>query len=213
MSKFVEWHNNITLESAKNALKENGFLVEVCSSKEECLKSAIKQIDKKATVGLGGSTTVREIGLYDYLIKNDYKIINPYTEELSPEEKMELRRQTLLADYFLASSNAITLEGELANIDGHGNRVAAITFGPQKVFLFVGMNKIVSDSEEALKRILDYTAPINAKRLNKDVPCAESGFCTDCDSPDRICKHLVITMRQNSPGRIKIFLIKENLGF
>jgi hypothetical protein len=213
MSEFVEWHNNITVESAKNSLEENGFLVEVCSSKEDCLKSAIKQLDKHARIGLGGSTTIREIGLYDYLVKSGYNIINPYTEGLSAEEKIELRRQTLLADYFLASSNAVTLDGELVNIDGHGNRVAGITFGPKRVFLFVGMNKIVSDWEEALARILDYAAPINAKRLNKDVPCVESGFCTNCDSSDRICKHLVITMKQNSPGRIKIFLIKENLGF
>lgn len=213
MSEFVEWHNNIIVESVKNALEQNGFLVEVCLSKEDCLKSAIKQLDKHSSIGLGGSTTIREMGLYDYLIKNNYNVINPYTEGISQEKKIELRRQTLLAEYFLASSNAVTLDGELVNIDGHGNRVSAITFGPKKVFLFIGINKIVSDWGKALERILDYAAPINAKRLKKNVPCAESGWCEDCDSPDRICKHLVITMRQNSPGRIKIFLIKENLGF
>jgi len=213
MSEFVKWHDDLIVSQAKDALERNGFLVEICETKEECLRSAIAQIDKNASIGFGGSTTVKEIELFDYLVQNDYNLINPYKPGLSREEVFELRKKALTADLFITGTNAITLEGEFVNIDGYGNRVAAITFGPKKVFLFVGMNKIVHNRDQAIDRIFDYAAPINAKRLNKNVPCEESGFCEDCDSPERICNHLVITMRQSFPDRIKIFLINEKLGF
>lgn len=213
MLEFVKWHDDLTVKQTKTALERNGFLVEICETKEECLRSAIAQIDKNASIGFGGSTTVKEIELFDYLVQNDYNLINPYKPGLSREEVFELRKKALTADLFITGTNAITVEGELVNVDGYGNRVAAITFGPQKVFLFVGMNKIVHNRDQAIDRIFDYAAPINAKRLNKNVPCAESGFCEDCDSPERICNHLVITMKQSFPDRIKIFLIKEKLGF
>jgi len=213
MSEFVKWHDDLMIKQAKTALEKNGFLIEIFETKKECFKSAIAQIDKNASIGFGGSTTVKEIGLFDYLVQNDYNLINPYKPGLSRDAVFELRKKALTTDLFITGTNAITLEGELVNIDGYGNRVAAITFGPKRVFLFVGMNKIVSDSEQAIDRILNYTAPINAKRLNKNVPCVESGFCEDCDSPERICNHLVITMKQSFPDRIKIFLINEKLGF
>ena len=213
MLKSIKWHRDLLVQQTKDALEKNGFLVEICVTKEECLKSAIAQIDKDLIIGFGGSTTIKEIGLFDYLIKNNYNIINTYITGLSREEKFNLRQKTLTADYFITSSNAVTLEGEFVNIDGFGNRVSGIIFGPKKVFLFIGMNKIVHNREQAIDRILNYAAPINAKRLDKDVPCVESGSCEDCDNPERICNHLVISMKQNIPDRIKIFLIKENLGF
>ncbi|MEA3475544.1 MAG: lactate utilization protein [Candidatus Cloacimonadota bacterium] len=213
MSEFVKWHNDLLINQTKVALEKNGFLIEIFETKDECLTSVIAQIDKNAGIGFGGSTTVKEIGLFDYLVQNDYNLINPYKPGLSRDEVFALRKKALTADLFITGTNAITWEGELVNIDGYGNRVAAITFGPKKVFLFVGMNKIVHNSEQAIDRIFDYAAPINAKRLNKNVPCVESGFCEDCDSPERICNHLVITMKQSFPDRIKIFLINEKLGF
>lgn len=213
MSEFVKWHNDLLINQTKVALEKNGFLVEIFDTKEKCLKNAIAQIDKNASIGFGGSTTVKEIGLFDYLVQNDYNLINPYKPGLSRDEVFDLRKKALTADLFVTGTNAITLEGELVNIDGYGNRVAAITFGSKKVFLFVGMNKIVRNREQAIDRIFDYAAPINAKRLNRDVPCVKSGFCENCDSPERICNHLVITMKQSFPDRIKIFLINEKLGF
>ena len=213
MLKSVKWHQDLLVQQTKDALEKNGFLVEICETKEECLKSAIAQIDKDMIIGLGGSTTTKEIGLFDYLIKNNYNLINPYVPGLSREEVFNIRQKTLTADYFITSSNAVTLEGEFVNIDGFGNRVSGIIFGPKKVFLFIGMNKIVHNREQAIDRILDYAAPINAKRLERDVPCIQSGSCEDCDSPERICNHLVISMKQNITDRIKIFLIKDNLGF
>ncbi len=213
MSEFVKWHNDLLINQTKVALEKNGFLIEIFETKEECLKSAVAQIDKNAIIGFGGSTTVKEIGLFDYLVQNDYNLINPYKHGLSREEVFDLRKKALTADLFITGTNAITVEGELVNVDGYGNRVAAITFGPKKVYIFVGINKIVLNREQAIDRIFDYAAPINAKRLNKNVPCVESGFCEDCDSPERICNHLVITMKQRFPDRIKIFLINEKLGF
>ncbi len=213
MSDYVEWHDNLLLEKAKNALIKNGFLVKILQTKQECLESAIAQIDKEKEIGTGGSTTVKEIGLFEYLVENNYKIINPYIPNLTAEEVFDLRRKALFADCFIAGTNAITLEGELVNIDGYSNRVAAIMFGPKKVFLFVGRNKIVQNREQGINRIREIAAPINAKRLNKNTPCAKSGICEDCDIEDRICNNLVVTMKQNIKDRIKIFLINEKLGF
>ena len=213
MSEFVDWHNEEMLKKAKKALEAHKFLVELCENSEEAREKALAQLDKGSSIGIGGSMTVREIGLFDHLKDNGYNIINPYVPDLSSEQVFDLRRKTLMSDFFLAGCNAITLEGEIVNVDGYGNRVAAIIFGPRKVFLFAGMNKIVLDRQQALDRIFDIAAPINAKRLDKKTPCAVTGLCSDCDSSERICKHLTVNMRQNIPNRIKIFLIKENLGF
>ena len=213
MSEFVDWHNEEMLKKAKKALETHKFLVELCENSEEAREKALAQLDKGSSIGIGGSMTVREIGLFDHLKDNGYNIINPYVPDLSSEQVFDLRRKTLMSDFFLAGCNAITLEGEIVNVDGYGNRVAAIIFGPRKVFLFAGMNKIVLDRQQALDRIFDIAAPINAKRLDKKTPCAVTGLCSDCDSSERICKHLTVNMRQNIPNRIKIFLIKENLGF
>ena len=213
MSEFVDWHNEEMLKKAKKALEAHKFLVELCEDGDEAREKALKQLDKESSIGIGGSMTVREIGLFNHLKDNGFNIINPYVPDLTRDQVFDLRRKTLMSDFFLAGCNAITLEGEIVNVDGYGNRVAAIIFGPRKVFLFAGMNKIVLDRQQALDRIFDIAAPINAKRLDKKTPCAVTGLCSDCDSSERICKHLTVNMRQNIPNRIKIFLIKENLGF
>jgi len=213
MSEFVDWHNQEMLKKAKEALEAHNFLVELCENGDEAREKALAQLDKESSIGIGGSMTVREIGLFDHLKDNGYNIINPYVPDLSSEQVFDLRRKTLMSDLFLAGCNAVTLEGEVVNVDGYGNRVAAVIFGPEKVFLFAGMNKIVLDRQQALDRIFDIAAPINAKRLSRKTPCAVTGLCSDCDSPERICNHLTVNMRQNIPDRITIFLIKENLGF
>ena len=213
MSEFVNWHNETMMNKAKEALEAHNFLVELCKNGDEAREKALKELDKESSIGIGGSMTVREIGLFDYLKDNGYNIVNPYLPNLTREQVFDMRRKTLMSDFFLAGCNAVTLEGEIVNIDGYGNRISAIIFGPKKVFLFAGMNKIVMDRQQAIDRVLDVAAPINAKRLKRKTPCAEDGFCTDCDAEERICKHLTINMRQNIPDRIKIFLIKESLGF
>ncbi len=213
MSEFVNWHNETMMNKTKHALEAHNFLVEICKNGDDAREKALMELDKESTIGIGGSITVHEIGLFDYLKNNGYNIVNPYLPDLSREQVFELRRKTLMSDFFLTGCNAITTEGEIVNIDGYGNRVSAIIFGPRKVFLFAGMNKIVMDRQQAIDRVLDVAAPINAKRLKRLTPCAKDGFCSDCDAEQRICKHLTINMRQNIPDRIKIFLIKESLGF
>ncbi|MHA1661186.1 MAG: lactate utilization protein [Promethearchaeota archaeon] len=213
MSEFVNWHNETMMKKAQQALEAHDFLVELCEDGNDAREKALKQLDKESSIGIGGSMTVHEIGLFEHLKDNGYNLINPYVPDLTREQVFELRRKTLMSDFFLAGCNAITTEGEIVNIDGYGNRVSAIIFGPRKVFLFAGMNKIVLDRQQALDRIFDIAAPINAKRLGKKTPCAATGICSYCDSPERICKHLTVNMRQNIPDRIKIFLIQEDLGF
>ncbi|MBN2018304.1 MAG: lactate utilization protein [Candidatus Cloacimonetes bacterium] len=213
MSEFVNWHIDKMMDKAKQALEAHNFLIELCKNGDEAREKALKELDKESSIGIGGSMTVREIGLFDHLKDNGYNIVNPYLPDLNSEQVFELRRKTLMSDFFLAGCNAITTEGEIVNIDGYGNRVSAIIFGPRKVFLFAGMNKIMMDRQQAIDRVFDVAAPINAKRLKRQTPCAEDGFCTDCDAEQRICKHLTINMLQNIPDRIKIFLIKDNFGF
>ncbi|MBS3767838.1 MAG: lactate utilization protein [Candidatus Cloacimonetes bacterium] len=213
MTEYVEWYNDLQISKAKQALEKNGFLVEVFSSGEQARDEFLARIDKKKSIGIGGSTTIKEIGLFQHLLNNDYNIINPYVPDLTREEIFTIRRKTLMADYLITSSNAVTLQGELVNVDGYSNRVAGIMFGPKKVYLFIGKNKIVYDMEAGIDRVFNYAAPINAKRLHKNTPCVETGVCEDCNSEDRICNNLTVTMKQSIKDRINIFLINEDLGF
>jgi len=133
MSEFVNWHNETMMKKAKEALEKHNFLVEICETGDEAREKALKELDKESSIGIGGSMTLQEIGLFDYLKDNGYNIVNPYLPDLTPEQAFELRREAMMSDFFLAGCNAITTEGEIVNIDGYGNRVSAIIFGPRKV--------------------------------------------------------------------------------
>jgi hypothetical protein len=141
------------------------------------------------------------------------KIIDPYRQGLTPEQGMELRRQGVMADVMIASSNAITLDGRLVNLDGSGNRIAAMTFGPRQVILIVGMNKVAPDLEAAMARVKHYAAPVNVMRLGYQNPCLETGVCGDCRSPQRICNMWSIIEGQMVKGRIHVKLVGEHLGY
>jgi len=142
-----------------------------------------------------------------------FTIINPYEPGISPEESFERRRQSLLADLFIAGSNAVTEDGKLVNLDGTGNRIGSINFGPRNVVVIVGRNKLVADLEAAMYRVKNSAAPINAMRLDKKTPCATTSFCQDCSSPDRICNFWSITEKSFPKQRIKVIIINEDLGF
>jgi hypothetical protein len=142
-----------------------------------------------------------------------YTLYDHWKPGLSKENILEIRKSQMTSELFLSSSNAVTLQGELVNIDGIGNRVNSINFGPGKVILVVGYNKIVDDVQEAIKRIKNIAAPFNARRLNVDVPCAKVGKCVDCNSPNRICRVIVIHERKPSLTDILIILVGEELGF
>jgi len=141
------------------------------------------------------------------------EVIDPYKPGLSPEEGLKVRRRGLTADVMIASSNAITLDGKLVNLDGMGNRVASMAFGPEKVILVVGMNKVMPDLDTAMARVKHYAAPVNATRLSLKNPCVETGLCADCKSPQRICNVWSIIEGHMIKGRIHVKLVGENFGY
>ncbi|MCF8030990.1 MAG: lactate utilization protein, partial [Desulfohalobiaceae bacterium] len=143
----------------------------------------------------------------------DLETIDTYDTSLTPEETIERRRRSLLVDLFITGTNAVTQEGHLVNLDGLGNRVAALTFGPRHVVLLIGRNKVVPGLSEAHSRIKDYAALVNTVRLGKNTPCTKSMQCEDCNSPERICNTWTITEKCFIPKRIKIILINQDLGF
>ena len=175
----------------------------------ELLRSMIPE---GSTIGYGGSVSLSEIGALTALDTPSYKLIK--REEAKTEEDTErIFRKILFADFFLMSSNAITVDGELVNVDGRGNRIAFLAYGPKNVILICGMNKITADVDSAIKRIKTIAAPANAVRLNRSTPCAITGICGDCQSPDCICANTIITRRSHIKGRVKVILVGEELGF
>ena len=182
---------------------------------EQAVDSILKEIPDGAVVGLGGSESIIESGLVNALRKRDIRLLDRYKEGVSNEEVWKMRKEGLFADIYVASSNAITLDGKIVNMDGIGNRVAAMIFGPGRVILLVGMNKVVKTVEEAIGRIKNYVAPRNAVRVKIDTPCSKKGFCQEsrCLPPHRICSQLVILESSMIPDRIKLFLVGEKLGY
>ena len=180
----------------------------------QAISEIVEMIPAGSTVSRCGSMSAVEMGLWEEIAKlPDVKIIDPFQPDLSPGEAMELRRQGLSADVMIASSNAITLDGKLVNLDGMGNRVAAMTFGPEKVILVVGMNKVVPDLESAIARVKHYAAPVNSVRLGFKNPCEETGLCADCKSPKRICNMWSIIEGHMIKDRIHVKLVGEDLGY
>jgi L-lactate utilization protein LutB len=213
MNEVQQWHTAKRVERTVNALKENGFEVVYASTRSDALQEVLNRVPTDALVGVGGSITVRELGLIDALNQRGHRVAEHWSSDLAPDERMAIRRQQLISDVFLTSSNAITESGHLVNVDGAGNRVAAMIFGPKKVIVVAGVNKIVKNLEEALDRVNDVAAPMNAKRLNRKTPCAVTGQCTDCRSPERICN--ITTIINRKPGRtdVTVLLVGEELGY
>jgi L-lactate utilization protein LutB len=217
MENPIENYWKTRLTELKETLTENNFEVFVAENTDEAksivLEKIIPEIAPKS-VSWGGSLTFVATGLYDvFKNRNDFNILDTYDKSLSPEESLERRRQSLLADLFITGSNAVTETGQLVNLDMIGNRVGAITFGPKNVIILVGRNKIVPDLDEAIFRIKNYAAPVNTMRLDKKTPCAKTSFCADCKSPDRICNIWTITEKSFPKKRVKIVLINKDLGF
>lgn len=213
MDPIKEWWVEEKAKKAIEELEAHEFKAIYVKTKEEAFKEIWKHITPKMRIGVGGSLTIRELGVLDKLEAQGNTVYNHWKPGLSKESVLEIRKSQMTSDLFLSSANAITLNGELVNIDGIGNRVNSINFGPGKVILVVGYNKIVDDVQEAIQRIKNVAAPMNARRLNIDVPCAEVGKCVDCHSPNRICRVIVIHERKPSLTDILIILVGEELGF
>ena len=184
-----------------------------CETKENAVELALKLMKDKGTVGMGGTETVKEMGLLNAIENADHLDFIDRNVAKTPQEKKEIFFKTMQCDYFLMSSNAVTIDGELINIDGNGNRVACLIHGPEQVLVFVGMNKVVDDVDSGIERIGICAAPPNAARLGTRTPCAQLGHCGDCHSEDCMCCQLVITRHSRHNGRIKVILIGEELGF
>lgn len=183
-----------------------------CDNKEEALIMAKRFLTPGCSVAFGGSETLNEIGLIDELKASDY-ILYDRTTAKTPEDRALMYSKTVLADYYYMSSNAITLDGQLVNIDGSGNRVACLITGPKNVIIVAGMNKIVTDVNNGIERVRNMATPPNVVRLGLKTPCAELGRCANCLVDDCICCEIVITRKSKIPGRIKVILVGEELGY
>jgi hypothetical protein len=213
MDLVKQWWVGEKAKKAVEKLVAHDFRAIYVETKEEAVQEIWKHITPKQKIGVGGSITIRELGILEKLEAQGYTVYNHWKPGLSKESVLETRKSQMTSDIFLSGVNAITLNGELVNIDGIGNRVNSTIFGPGKVLLVAGYNKIVEDVQEGIKRIKNVAAPLNARRLNMDVPCAKVGKCVDCNSPNRICRVIVIHERKPSVTDILVILVGEELGF
>lgn len=198
-------------ESLVKALKARHFEACYCTDIEEAKQKLIEWIPQEDTVAWGGSQTLAEIGAQEMLRDRGQVLIDRDTAK-TPEERNSLMRQALTADTFLMSSNAITEDGQLVNMDGNGNRAAALVYGPRQVIVVAGLNKVAKDLDAAIARVRGTAAPTNAQRFPVNTPCKITGVCADCKSPDCICANMVITRLSKPAGKIKVILIGEMLG-
>lgn len=217
MKNPIDNYWNLKLESVKENLEKNRFKVFIApnakAAKEIAINDIIPELDIK-TVSWGGSMSFVATGLFHELKDNpDLEVLNTFNQKLTPEQMLELRRQSLMVDLFVTGTNAVTQDGHLVNLDMVGNRVAAIMWGPKNVLLIIGRNKICEDLEEAMLRIKNYAAVVNTMNLDKKTPCVKTGTCQDCSSPERICNYWTITEKSFIKERIKIILVNEDLGF
>jgi hypothetical protein len=213
MEKAISWHWETIGRKVVSSLEKNNFTAEYVPDKGAALARALKIIPLDASIGLGGSVSVMETGLVAALKERGNNVIDHNAGDLSQEEKYAKRRQEMTSDVFVTSSNAVTLDGQLLNVDGTGNRVAGLAFGPGKVLLVIGVNKIVEDVEAGLKRLRMIASPLNNKRLDLPNPCAKTGLCMNCSSPARICNVTTITHKKPRQSDIHIIMVGEALGY
>lgn len=209
LNENIRKRNELLSGKVIEGLKSRNMTGYYAKDKEEALKIALSIIPESSTVTMGGALSATEIGLVDALKKGNYNFID--RNEIADKRAAMLAAYD--ADVFLASANAMTEDGILVNIDGNANRVSAIAQGPKKVVFIVGMNKICDDVDGALKRARNVAAPINAQRFGLSTPCAKTGSCMNCKSPDTICCQFLITRFSKHEGRIHVILVNDNLGF
>jgi hypothetical protein len=214
------WQYDALGEKVVSALRKNDFDAHYFPSRDRAVNHVFGLVPEGSTVAIGGSVSLHELNLIDGLREKGFQLITIYEPDLSPEEMVSRMRRQLTSDVFLSSVNALTLDGYLVNVDSSGNRIAAMTFGPNKVILLVGANKICGNVDLALERVRSVAAPRNVKRINLykekihlDNPCAETGICSDCRSKTRICRVYAVTRRKPMYTDVTVVVVGESLGF
>ena len=194
------------------ALQKRHFEAYYCASKDEALKQVLALLPEGSTVGWGGAVSAAQVGVQEAVNAGNYNVID--RDQFSdPAEKLRCMRECFDADYFITGANAISLDGQMVNIDGNGNRVGMIVYGPKNIIVVAGMNKVCATLEDAVKRARTVAAPMNQQRFGLNNPCTCTGVCADCHSESSICNQILITRNSKPAGRIKFVLVGEELGF
>lgn len=211
--ELIRWSFEKKCEKTVEALVRNGFKAIYCRTRQEAIEYIIKEASGAKTIGFGGSLTIADLGVQAALAERNKEILSHSLPGLSLESKQDMMRRALTSDLYLAGVNAVTVSGTLVNIDATGNRVAAMIFGPKKVIVAAGRNKIVDgDVSAAILRIKERATPPNSKRLGFNTPCAKTGFCSDCDAPDRLCRAITIIERRPRITDFHVLVINEDMG-
>ena len=210
---YQSWLWEKLAETSVSNLKKHGFEAYFAATVNEARDLIFEMISGYETFGFGGSDTTRVLGLIEELQKKGKTIFDHWQKGLTSDEDMEIRLQQGRCDCFLCSANAIAATGEVVNVDGVGNRTSAMSFGPKRVVIVAGMNKVTQDLESALRRVREVSGPMRAKSLGMDTPCAETGVCGDCNSPQRICRITTILHRKPMLTDMTLVLVNEALGF
>jgi L-lactate utilization protein LutB len=207
------WHHATLADRSAEALRRNGFDAHAVATAAEAAARVLAFARPGATVGFGGSMTVAALGVKPELERLGAVLLDHNAPGLAPVERREVQRRQLTCDLFLSSSNAVTLDGELVNVDGNGNRVAALSFGPSKVVVVVGANKVVRDEAAAWERLEALAGPMNARRLGKQTPCVKAGTCQDCEGETRICRIYQVLRRRPTLSDFTVLVVAEPLGY
>jgi hypothetical protein len=207
------WHSEKLCRAAVDALNKKHFTAVYCQSAQEAADYILKHAEGAQTIGFGGSLSVADLKLASTLAERGKTLLNHGLPDLTPDQKREVMNRQQTCDLFLTGTNAVTLDGCLVNIDGIGNRTAAMIYGPAKVIVVAGRNKLVEgDAADAMRRVKTYASPPNAMRLNKQTPCAATGICADCDSPQRICHVTTIIDSKPSLTDLHVLVVNEDMG-
>ncbi len=212
--ELVHWTNEQKCRRAVAALDRNGFTSRYCPTPGDAAKYIIAGAADSVTVGFGGSMSIISLGVEQLLREQGKEILNHGYPDFSRDEKLDIMRRQLTCDLFLSGCNALTLNGELVNIDATGNRVGAMLFGPRRVIVVAGRNKLVDGTpQDAIKRVKAWATPPNSKRLDFKTPCSSTGFCNDCSSPDRLCRVTTIIDRKPRFTDLHVLVVNADLGF
>ncbi|WP_105616327.1 lactate utilization protein [Vallitalea okinawensis] len=213
MEKNVLWYRDEQVKRTIENLSKHNMDGYYADDEKQLLVLLKELINEDSVVGVGDSMTLFQTGIIEFLRSWNITFLDKYREGITSDEKKEIYIKNFSADTFMSGTNALTEQGELYNIDGNGSRVAPMLYGPKQVIIVVGVNKIVRDIDEAEKRVRNYAAPIDAKRLKKNTPCTKLGYCIDCKSPERICNDFVIIKGQFNKDRIKVIIVGKELGY